>query len=271
MIQASLVIEAIVVISIIAVASIRLRVLDSLGGLVAALMGITIYLTIGRVGIVALCAFMFISGIATRIGYEYKKSIGVAESKTGIRGWRNVLGNGLIATFFSIYSIFYIKSSSLPLVGFIGSVSAVFADTLATEIGLLYRGSVRLIIGLKKTRPGTPGGVTLYGYAGALLSTLILIASLTPFLIDNESLTLSRLSLITILSGIGGTTVDSIVGQLIQATYRCPVCLSITENSVHCGVMCEKVKGISHVNNHVVNIICSAFGGIIAIILYSIL
>ncbi len=269
MIHLSLIIESIVVISLIALLSIKLRVLDVLGTITAAIIGIIIYFTIGRIGIVALCIFMFISGLTTRIGYEYKKSIGAAESKTGIRGWRNVLGNGLIAIFFSIYSILTFHSSSLPLVGFIGSVSAVFADTLATEVGLLYRGPTRLIIGLKQTRPGTPGGVTTYGYAGAFFSTLILTASLAPFLINNKSLTLTKLALITLVSGIGGTTIDSIVGQLLQAVYRCPICHSITEDYIHCNTRCEKIKGISYINNHVVNIICSAFGGLTALVLYN--
>ncbi|MEM4449882.1 MAG: DUF92 domain-containing protein, partial [Nitrososphaerota archaeon] len=81
--------------------------------------------------------------------------------------------------------------------------------------------------------------------------------------------TLTKLALITLVSGIGGTTIDSIVGQLLQAVYRCPICHSITEDYIHCNTRCEKIKGISYINNHVVNIICSAFGGLTALVLYN--
>jgi len=268
LIQISLIVESIVVISILVFLSVRFRVLDWKGSITAAIIGLIIYLTIGRTGILVLSTFMFISGLATRFGYQYKKSIGVIESKTGIRGWRNVVGNGLIAAIIGVLSVCYLEQSEMLLAGFIGSVSAVFADTLATEIGLLYKGQTRLIIGFKKTSPGTPGGVTTYGYAGALSSSLFLIIVLTPFLINSKSLALWKLALIIIGSGVGGTTIDSIVGQLLQATYRCIRCGVVTEYPTHCDTRCEKIKGLSYFNNHVVNIVCSASGVLFAIALY---
>lgn len=271
MIQSSLILESAVVISILTILSIRLRVLDTKGGTAAAIIGIAIYLTIGRMGIVALCTFMFISGVATRLGYQYKKSLGVVESKTGVRGWRNVIGNGLVAALLGVLSASFSHSQEILLVGFIGSVSAVFADTLATEIGLLYKGKTRLIIGFKKTSPGTPGGVTIYGYAGALSSSLILALVLTPFFINNYSAGPWKLAIIILLSGTGGSTIDSIVGQLLQATYRCIRCNTLTEYPTHCDTRCEKIKGLSIFNNHVVNVVCSISGAMIAIFLYKLL
>ncbi len=270
MLHTELMIESLVIVSILTILSIRLKVLDMYGGITAAIIGMIVYQTVGRLGILSLCIFLLVSGLATRVGYEYKKSIGVIESKSGIRGFRNVIGNGLVAAIISIiYSINY-EHSGIFLAGFLGSVSAVFADTLATEIGLLYKGKPRLIIGLKKTMPGTPGGVTTYGYAGALSSSLILIIALTPFLINNNLLGMKKAALIILLSGIGGTTIDSIAGQLLQATYKCIICGITTEYPFHCGEKCEKIKGNSYVNNHLVNIICSAAGVAIGMIGYEI-
>ncbi|MDW8041325.1 MAG: DUF92 domain-containing protein [Nitrososphaerota archaeon] len=269
LIDPSLVLEAVFVLGFLGVLIWRTRVLDVQGTIAALAVGGVVYFTIGRGGIVVLLTFLSISAVFTKIGYERKKSLGAAELKGGVRGWRNVLGNGSVAAGSAILSQIDPSRSHLYSVAMVCSISAVFADTLATEVGLLSRGRVLSIIGLREVRPGEPGGVTLYGYGGALLAGLItwLVAALSFPNPVNVALLMGA----TLTSALLGTTVDSVVGQLLQGRYRCGTCGAITEQSEHCGHSTVHVSGLKMVDNHVVNAVCALTGAIVGVVFFLVL
>jgi len=258
-----MVLEMVVTILIFALLAFKLRILDIKGILLAALIGITVYSSLGRVGFALLAVFVAVAGAFTRLGYDRKRKLEAGEPGRGLRGWRNVVGNGLVSAVLSILYSLSPQNSHLLFASYVGSVSAVFSDTLATEVGLLYRGEPRLIVGFRRVRPGTPGGVTPLGYAGALLSTPLL--AMTYILIDGHNpLSPQLLSFASLAAGLAGTTVDSVVGQYLQGMYRCVVCGRITEYRVHCNGKAKLVRGASSLDNHVVNIICSLCGAVVA-------
>ncbi|GBC70772.1 hypothetical protein HRbin02_00543 [Candidatus Calditenuaceae archaeon HR02] len=257
-----LALEIVIVISTLSILSYKLRILDLYGTLLAASIGGIVYLTVGRIGIILLTVFVVVAGIFTKLGYDRKSLVGAAEPRKGLRGWRNVLGNGLVAAAAAVVYTLAPQHSEIILSGYIGAIAAVFADTMATEIGLLQKRDPILIIGLRRVKPGTPGGVSLLGYMGALFSAVILVAAYL-FLVGSNPLAPHIVGPAVISASLVGTTVDSVIGQLLQGLYRCEACGKITELSTHCGRMGKLIKGYRLIDNHTVNIICSLSGAVV--------
>lgn len=258
-----LILEAAAVLAFLGVLIWRTKVLDLEGTVAALAVGAAVYLTIGRGGVVVLLTFLAVSAVFTRIGYERKRALGAAELKGGVRGWRNVLGNGSVAAGAAILYHIDPARSHVYSVAMVCSVAAVFADTLATEVGLLSRGKVLSIVGFREVRPGEPGGVTLYGYGGAALAGF-LTWTVYAFGFPNP-LHPFKLLVATMLSAIAGTTVDSVVGQLLQGRYRCSACNTVVEHPEHCGQTAAHVSGLKFVDNHVVNAICALTGAVVGV------
>ena len=54
-----------------------------------------------------------------------------------------------------------------------------------------------------------------------------------------------------------GVIIDSVLGSIFQAKYKCAVCQSIIESNIHCGKLSELVKGKFYITNNAVNFISS--------------
>lgn len=259
-----IIVEATLVLAAMGAVVAYLRILDRAGGLIAVVIGYVVYLTIGRLGIAIMITFLIVSGLASRYKYDYKRSLGAAEEKGGKRGWRNVVGNGLFpaisATFYGLSPV----HREAALAAFIGSASAVFADTMATEVGLLYKGSPRLVIGLRETSPGIPGAVSPYGFAGIFISSAILSGVVLLFQNPFPASCAGGIIGLVLISGIAGSSVDSVAGQLLQGIYRCERCGRTIESRTHCEARAMKVRGLRIIDNHVVNMLCSLVGCLIA-------
>ena len=53
------------------------------------------------------------------------------------------------------------------------------------------------------------------------------------------------------------TLVDTALGSLVQAKYRCPCCGEITEQPRHCGGDADLVSGFAFMTNNAVNLVSS--------------
>ncbi len=63
--------------------------------------------------------------------------------------------------------------------------------------------------------------------------------------------------------------VDSILGATMQAMYYCPACEKETEQRIHnCGVWTRPMRGVTWLNNDVVNFIATLFGGLLAMAIH---
>lgn len=249
-----------VILTIISLASLRFKILDSRGVAASIVIGYLVIVFAGLNYFIILLAFFLVSAAVTRLRVRI-----VGESiveKDWIRSWKNVLANGLAPTLVIILSTAFRGSFTIMAVGYLGAVGTAFADTLATEIGLLYGGRPRLITSFEKVEKGTPGAVSPYGYLGGLLA-LTILSGLAPVM----GLASPSTALIVVSSGVLGMTIDSVLGAGVQAKYRCQVCGKTVENSFHCGCLAEKVSGIRWVNTHVVNLISTSIGATLAIIL----
>ena len=148
--------------------------------------------------------------------------------------------------------------------GFAGMLATATADTWATEIGVLSPHQPRLITTGERVPTGTSGGITLPGTSASLLGAFSL--GLVFWAMQGFRRPLASLPVIALISGLAGSLFDSLLGATAQAIYYCPSCDKETERRIHnCGTKTKPLRGISWINNDVVNFLATAFGGIVAV------
>ncbi|MEM3615493.1 MAG: DUF92 domain-containing protein [Candidatus Methanomethylicia archaeon] len=250
---------------LLSIISIKYHFLDWSGVLSAFIIGLMVLVFGGWQWFLLLLSFYVISSIFTKYKYSYKRALGFAESKSGARSWRNVIGNGGAAAIFAIGE--GILGGGIFFAAFLGATSTAISDTLATEIGLLYPGKPRLITNFKKVEPGVSGAISPYGELTIIFSSLLMgfIASILNVAPEFSFL---EVIFIAVISGFIGSTVDSFFGAIFQAGYWCDKCNSFCEDPVHfCGCKTRLIKGFKIINNHIVNFASTLFGGIIGLFL----
>jgi uncharacterized protein (TIGR00297 family) len=161
-----------------------------------------------------LIAFFGLGGLAAKYEYETKLEYGVAEGNEGARTIRNVLGNAAVAVAAVIGFAASPELGLEPLLFgyvFAGSLSTAMADTLSSEIGVLY-GRPRLITSMAAVETGTDGGVTLEGVlagvGGGLLVgglAMALLGGVTPIG-----------GAVVVAAGVLGMFADSVLGATLE-------------------------------------------------------
>lgn len=184
-------------------------------------------------------------------------------SKGSERDILQVAANGGVAT---LLALGYGLSPSSTVrraceAGYIGAFATATADTWATELGTLSTQPPRLITTGKRITPGTSGGITPLGTGVAAVGATAL--GLFYALLQRQRYI--TLSLIGLISGLAGSLFDSLLGATVQAMYYCPTCEKETERHIHdCGTQTVPLRGVSWVNNDVVNFLATAFGAAVA-------
>ena len=166
---------SIVLVSALLLVSIWKDLLDR-GGVIAALVvGLTISLLGHWTWLVVLMTFLIVGSFATKWRFEEKARISAEEANAGVRGWKNVLANGGMATVIAIGN-FLIEGHEWAYFMLCSAVSVAASDTLASEIGSLDP-RTRIITTLEAVPAGTNGGMsptgTLAAFYGALLISVV--------------------------------------------------------------------------------------------------
>ena len=188
-------------------------------------------------------------------------------SKGSRRDLSQVVANGGLATFFALCFGFSRTEGRRRRAksGFIGALATATADTWATELGTLSPTAPLLITNGKPVAPGTSGGITPLGTAASALG-----ASSMGFLfwaVEGLCSSFAHTPLLALFSGMAGSCIDSVLGATLQVMYTCPTCKTETEQHIHhCGTHTEFLRGISWMNNDVVNFIATTVGSIVAIV-----
>jgi uncharacterized protein (TIGR00297 family) len=245
--------------------SLKVRALN-FGGVVACIfVGYLILLGGGWYWFLIMLVFFIVSTEFTKFRYSYKERFGVAQEKGGARGWPNVLANGGVAAIFSLMEFSF--GGEIYAVAFLGAIASATADTLATEIGLLSKKEPRLITDLRKKVPaGSSGGVTSIGTLAALLASLLI--SITAMILGIVDAPFIKILAIVTLGGIVGSIADSILGATIQRIGICESCGRITENLRHCNCPTRRLRGLSAIDNNVVNLLSTFIGAFSTVVLF---
>ena len=249
------------------------HILDSRGAITAFLIGFATFVfpADGWKWFLVLLVFLTVSSYMTHYKYQVKRKKGFAQEKGGARGWPNVAANGVVAGILVLFTPFFLQDSyywQLILAAFLGAVATANADTLATEIGLLNPTDPRLITDLRKVVPaGTSGGISIFGELATLFGALLIgIAAGLLGMAGNPGWSLSGLIGTTMIAGLAGCSIDSVIGATVQGIYKCRVCNKITENRRHCGNPSSPLRGHKVIDNNVVNLIAAICGAVVAVL-----
>lgn len=145
-----------------------------------------------------LFAFFMVATLATKLKADYKKRYGLYQK---IRSTENVLSNGGVAALMALMNSPY---------GFLGALSAAFADTLSSELGVLAKKKPRLITTLQPVEAGTDGAISVFGTAcgvlGAVAAGVIGLTIIPDF----------KVMALIVASGIVGCVADSFIGATLE-------------------------------------------------------
>jgi len=252
----------------IAAVSLRMHFLSGSGAVSTFLLGVVIFGTGNWEFSLPILLFFLLSSLLSKTGKQWKQKFADTFQKGGQRDIGQVLANGGVAGVIVLLWNYF--PGDAWYFAFIGAVAAVTADTWATEIGVFSKRSPRSILNLKQVAPGTSGGISILGIAGALMGSFVivfigrLVTTRYQHMEQRESLFVAL-----ILSGLAGSLVDSLLGATLQAQYQCPACGKQTEKKIHCGNHATTlVSGFQRFDNDVVNAVCALFGAMIAGISY---
>jgi uncharacterized protein (TIGR00297 family) len=186
------------------------------------------------------------------------------------RDMGQALANGGVAALAAVFSRLFPPQSGgevLWFAGCVGALSAVTADTWATELGVLSPQPPRLITTGKQVDIGTSGGVTWLGTAASLTGAAFigLLGGLGVLILGQEWTTAGVLLLVAAAGGLAGSLFDSLLGATLQAIYWCNTCQKETERKVHrCGTDTHLLRGWPWLGNDLVNFFASAVGALVA-------
>lgn len=223
----------------------------SLSGFVSSLFVGTLLFGFGTYILFSLLMVFFISSsIITRFGDDKK------EKQKG-RNVLQVLANSGIAVVFSALYFFYDKD--IYFIASVVAITASNADTWASEIGKLSRGSIVSILTFKPIKKGESGGITLLGTGASLLGALVVsIAFVCLYGLSNSfSMQLVIRGILIAVGGFTGSIIDSYLGVLVQEKYLNKESGEIEEKPYKRD-LAARVSGLPFISNDAVNFLATA-------------
>lgn len=260
-------IEAVLIVAVIIMTGItgyRVKSLTTSGAAAAFVVGLAVYAGFGAKGLFLLGIFFATSSFWSNYKSAAKRTLEEKLAKGATRDWRQVFANGGMAAVFSILYLFY--QDQILLLGFMVSLASANSDTWASEIGSLSKRAPIYIRTFKRVDKGTSGAVSMLGSTAALLGALT-IAVVGFLLFKPAPLVLA----LVFIFGYLGNVIDTLFGAFIQQVYACRQCGIETEKRFHCGQPTSQIKGISLMDNDMVNFLSGLFAAMLAIALYLIL
>lgn len=199
----------------------------------------------GWVWTIPIMAFFVLSSLLSKVGKERKRQFDLVFEKSDRRDAGQVLANGGVAGVIAVYYAVVGNMDVFPL--YCTALAAASADTWATELGTLAKGTPRLITSFRQVPAGTSGGVTIFGLLSAFVGALVV--AMSGWLFAGTVMTMVMVT----LCGLAGSLFDSFLGATVQAQYRCGSCHKVSERRAHCGQSTERISGWVWMNNDWVN------------------
>lgn len=256
--------EAILIIAVILITGItgyRVKSLTTSGAIAAFLVGLAVYAGFGPKGLFLLVIFFASSSLWSNYKSAVKKSVEEKLAKGATRDWRQVFANGGSAAFFSI--LYFLHQDSSLLIGFIVALASANSDTWASEIGSLSKRNPVYIRTFQRVDKGTSGAVSPLGSSAAILGSLTI--ALVSFWLFKFEL---YVGLLVFIFGFLGNVMDTFFGAYYQQVYTCRDCGIETEKRKHCGQPTRRIKGVTFMDNDMVNFISGLLAALLAIGIY---
>ncbi len=189
-----------------------LRGVGNSGAAAGALVCFALYACAGPGAFAALACVFALTWSATRIGYQRKFNLGVAEKRTG-RNASQVLANLSAAAACAI--AFRWSGREFFLVGMAAALAEAAADTVSSEIGQASGNDPHLITTWEQVSAGTDGGVSMQGTLAGIAAAGIIGATCAAI-----GLLPSKQAGIAAVAGVVGSVGDSYLGALLERRQK---------------------------------------------------
>jgi len=219
------------------------------GSLAAAFLGTIVLIGTGWAGLAALGVF-FVTGSVLSRWLE----TGPGKEPRGV--WQVAANGGAAAVGALLAPINPVLS--LWVVG--ASLAAAAADTWATAIGSTSRVPPRHLLSGRTVSPGTDGGVTFTGTAGAVAGALLVAVAvrLAGGPLDGGWGVPAMVGI-----GVAGMVSDALLGEAVQRRFHCASCDTRSRHlrCSNCGRDAEEAGGWRWMTNDTVNALATAGAG----------
>jgi len=186
------------------------------GWISAGALGTILWGCIGFEGWTSVVIYLILGSLVTKIGFQYKQNIGIAEKRGGRRGPENVWGSASTGVIFAIMIKLNILNQSILEVAFAASFAAKLADTFGSEIGKRFGRNTFLITTLQKVKKGTEGGISFEGAFASLFASCLM----SYFMLLLSIISTKEHFFIVMISGFIATIAESIIGAKYQEKYQ---------------------------------------------------
>ncbi len=201
-------------------ASIFFKKLTPVAAITGGFLGWFIYAGDGYRGLTLIAAFFILGTVATSWKKKEKSSIRANAGHQSTRTSGQVIANAGIAALAGLLAILFPKWKDLLQLMMAGSLSAAMADTLSSELGMVYGRRTYHILTWKHDEKGQDGVVSLEGLligaAGSLVIGIIYITGITGQATSPSGHSRITLFLIILLAGTIGNLADSLLGALFE-------------------------------------------------------
>lgn len=224
-----------------------LKMLTKEGYFHALFLAVGLWSSLGWRGWTTCVLYLFLGSMVTKVKFQEKEKLGIAEGRGGRRGPENVWGSAATGLACAICAAkgpsFLGISSDLYILGYVASLATKLSDTFASEIGKAYGKTTFLITTLERVAPGTEGAVSAEGTAASILGgALISLFGLSVGFLRPKAVPIS------IFAAFVATNIESVLGATLQGK-----------------------KNLEWITNEVVNFINTLIGAAVAILCGSLL
>ena len=185
----------------------RLRKLTLLGCLAAGVVGLSVYLADHYRGLLLLLVFFVLSVIATSHKKAFKFKLHPQAGQANGRTAAQVFANGGVAAICALLGVFDEEHLPVYLVMLASSLASALADTLSSELGIVYGRRYYNALTFKKDTNGLDGVISIEGTIIGALGALLVSFSFAGF---------SIIAVLIGFAGVIGNFSDSLIGATLE-------------------------------------------------------
>lgn len=188
--------------------------LTPVAGVCAFFVGVGIYIGAGPGGLTVLAAFFILSTLATAHKKEQKATLEAKPQHPERRKAGQVFANGGIAALLGIISIPFPQHQVIIALMMISAISAATADTISSELGMVYGRNAFNILSFKREAKGLDGVISIEGTLLGMTGSAIIACIYCAF----SGFNLVGL-IIIVIAGTLGNLIDSVLGALLERRH----------------------------------------------------